>query len=77
VGRFDADAALSPRDGEVEGGRRPRWAGRSENLKFYERTQEVVENKGPGFWKANRSMKTNKLDDQSQEVIEGQSLKPN
>jgi hypothetical protein len=43
-------------------------------LKIYERSQEVVENKGPRFWKAKRSMKTKELEAESQEVIDGQGF---
>jgi hypothetical protein len=39
---------------------------------FYERSQEVIENKGPDFSKAKRCMKTNELTAESQEVIDGQ-----
>jgi hypothetical protein len=48
------------------------WPAAMKKSKIYERSQEVVENKGPDFLKAKRSMKTNKLDDESQEVIDGQ-----
>jgi hypothetical protein len=42
--------------------------------KFYERSQEVVENKGPRFRKAKRYMKTKQLAAESQEVVDGQRL---
>jgi hypothetical protein len=35
--------------------------GRRKKLEIYERSQEVVENKGPRFRKAKRSMKTKEL----------------
>jgi hypothetical protein len=45
-------------------------------LKFYERSQEVIENKGPDFLKANRLMKTNQLAHESQEVIDEEAFTP-
>jgi hypothetical protein len=45
-------------------------------LKIYERSQEVIENKGSRWWKAKRSLKTKKLTAESQEVIDGKRFNP-
>jgi hypothetical protein len=48
--------------------------GNAKILKIYERSQEVIENKGPHLWKAKRSMKTKRLDPESQDVADGHGL---
>jgi hypothetical protein len=69
--RPKATAPLRARDG----GLNPRQSSPcAEKSKIYERSQEVVENKGPHFSKAKRSMKTNELNAESQEVIDGQGF---
>jgi hypothetical protein len=41
-------------------------------MQIYERSQEVVENKGQHLLKAKRYMKINELSGESQEVVDGQ-----